>query len=129
MVEATLKRNGWAAPSPKQYNAPAVDQYLCDTQTARKQNAQCVKNIHWLTQSRYHVRIWSYGAGESLGSAHAESLSFPVGHKVMTFESGEQEVTLTLAADGWTFKRDADPQEGFRKEKFDSGKLTEITPP
>lgn len=129
-VLSVLNNDGWNPPGPLNFELPAVDQYLCDRagQAGRKQDAQRVRKIGY-RGSRYHVRIWNYAGGaESLGSAHAEKFLLSEGHVVMTFESGEQEVALSLAAAGWTVDRDADHQEDLRTGKFDSGKLTEVSP-
>jgi hypothetical protein len=129
-VTAALDNDDWDQAGWMHGNLPAVDQYLCDgaNPPGRKQDAQRVKDIDW--RSRYHVRVWSYGArsAESVGSAHAETISLPVGHKVMTYESGEQEVAISLATQGWSVERDIDHKEALRSGKFDSGRITKITP-
>ena len=126
-VGAALSADGWKKPGFSNFQLPAVDQYLCDVPNApgRKQNVQYVKPINY--KSRYHVRIWSLNA-ESVGSAHAETATLYAGHVVMTYESGEQEVAISLSAQGWTVDRDGQSQESLREKKFDSGRMTVIDP-
>ena len=114
----------WDSPGPVHFQLPAVDDYICRSGEATRQDAQAVKTIDW--RSRYHVRLWNYdGAAAAVSSAHAETVSLNFHHKVTSFDDGKYEVGRALSEAGWSVQEDS-LQVPKNSSPTNNGKATEL---